>query len=69
MKDKYDKTPFDYAKELKDDEYVELLIKIFGDKKKLIFYYKNVLFVRKRFIYWYLNIANKKFNFLGNMMG
>ena len=32
VKDKYDKTPFDYAKELKDDEYIELLIKIFGDK-------------------------------------
>ena len=32
IKDKYDKTPFDYAKELKDDEYAELLIKIFGDK-------------------------------------
>ena len=37
IKDKYDKTPFDYAKELKDDEYVELIINIFGDKnnKKL----------------------------------
>ena len=33
IKDKYDKTPFDYAKELKDDEYVQLIIKIFGDKK------------------------------------
>ena len=32
IKDKYDKTPFDYAKELKDDEYMELIIKIFGDK-------------------------------------
>ena len=33
IKDKYDKTPFDYAKELKDDEYVNLLIKVFGEKK------------------------------------
>ena len=32
IKDKYDKTPFDYAKELKDDEYIQLVIKIFGDK-------------------------------------
>ena len=32
IKDKYDKTPFDYAKELKDDEYVQLIINIFGDK-------------------------------------
>ena len=32
IKDKYDKTPFDYAKELKDDEYVKLIIKIFGEK-------------------------------------
>ena len=32
VKDKYDKTPFDYAKELKDDEYVQLIIKIFGEK-------------------------------------
>ena len=35
IKDKYDKTPFDYAKELKDDDYVNLLIKIFGEKKKI----------------------------------
>ena len=35
IKDKYDKTPFDYAKELKDDEYVNLLIKIFGEKKEV----------------------------------
>ena len=33
IKDKYDKTPFDYAKELKDDEYLQLVIKTFGDKK------------------------------------
>ena len=32
IKDKYDKTPFDYAKELKDYEYMQLIIKIFGDK-------------------------------------
>ena len=32
MKDKYEKTPFDYAKEFKDEEYVQLLIKIFGDE-------------------------------------
>ena len=32
IKDKYDKTPFDYAKELKDEEYMKLIIKIFGDK-------------------------------------
>ena len=35
IKDKYDKTPFDYAKELKDDEYVNLLVKIFGEKKEV----------------------------------
>ena len=35
IKDKYDKTPFDYAKELKDDEYVNLLVKIFGEKKEI----------------------------------
>ena len=35
IKDKYDKTPFDYAKELKDDDYVNLLIKIFGEKKEI----------------------------------
>ena len=34
IKDKYDKTPFDYAKELKDDEYVNLLMKIFGENKE-----------------------------------
>ena len=28
IKDKYDKTPFDYAKELKDDEYVNLFCKL-----------------------------------------
>ena len=33
IKDKYDKSPFDYAKELKDDDYVNLIIKIFGENK------------------------------------
>ena len=33
IKDKYDKSPFDYAKELKDEEYINLLIKIFGENK------------------------------------
>ena len=32
IKDKYDKTPFDYAKELKDEDYVQLLIQIFGEE-------------------------------------
>ena len=32
IKDRYNKTPFDYGKELKDEEYVQLLINIFGDK-------------------------------------
>ena len=35
IKDKYDKTPFDYAKELKDEDYVNLLIKIFGENKEI----------------------------------
>ena len=30
-KDKYDKTPFDYAKELNDEKYIEIIIKIFGN--------------------------------------
>ena len=34
IKDKYDKTTFDYAKKLKDDEYVNLLTKIFGENKE-----------------------------------
>ena len=33
IKDKYDKTPFDYAKELKDEDYINLLVKIFGENK------------------------------------
>ena len=32
IKDKYDKTPFDYAKELNDEKYTENIIKIFGTK-------------------------------------
>ena len=35
IKDKYDKTPFDYAKELRDEEYVNLLVKIFGENKEV----------------------------------
>ena len=31
VKDKYDKTPFDYAKEAGDHNYINLLIKIFGE--------------------------------------
>ena len=31
IKDKYDKTPFDYAKETGDQNYINLLIKIFGE--------------------------------------
>ena len=34
IKDKYDKTPFDYAKGLKDEEYLNLIIKIFGEETK-----------------------------------
>ena len=34
VKDKYDKTPFDYAKELNDDKYLELIKKIFKKKRK-----------------------------------
>ena len=30
IKDKYDKTPFDYAKDVGDQNYINLLIKIFG---------------------------------------
>ena len=30
-KDKYDKTPFDYAKELNDEKYIEIIFKIFGN--------------------------------------
>ena len=30
-KDKYDKTPFDYAKELNDEKYIEIIVKIFGN--------------------------------------
>ena len=41
IKDKYDKTPFDYAKELKDEEYINLLIKIFGENKNNITDKKN----------------------------
>ena len=36
IKDKYDKTPFDYAKDLKDEEYIQLIIKIFGEKNNEI---------------------------------
>ena len=35
IKDKYDKTPFDYAKELRDEEYINLLVKIFGENKEV----------------------------------
>ena len=35
IKDKYDKSPFDYAKELKDEKYINLLIKIFGENKDI----------------------------------
>ena len=34
IKDKYNKTPFDYCKELKDEEYLQIIIKIFGDKNE-----------------------------------
>jgi hypothetical protein len=33
IKDKYDKTPFDYAKELNDDKYIEIINKIFVENK------------------------------------
>ena len=36
LKDKYDKTPFDYAKEHNDKNYLDMLIKIFGEKPKEI---------------------------------
>ena len=35
IKDKYDKSPFDYAKELKDEDYINLLIQIFGENKDI----------------------------------
>ena len=34
IKDKYDKTPFNYAKELNDSDYLEKVIKIFGKEKE-----------------------------------
>jgi len=36
IKDKYEKTPFDYAKELKDEEYLNMVVNIFGDKNNEI---------------------------------
>ena len=33
IKDKYDKTPFDYAKNLNDNEYLDKVISIFGKKE------------------------------------
>ena len=33
IKDKYDKSPFDYAKDVGDKDYINLLIKIFGEFK------------------------------------
>ena len=36
IKDKYDKTPFDYAKEAKDQNYINLLKKIFGEDNNIL---------------------------------
>ena len=36
IKDKYNKTPFDYAKDNNDEYYIQLLIKIFGKNNKYI---------------------------------
>ena len=36
IKDKYDKTPFDYAKELNDEKYIELVNKIFLNKPEKV---------------------------------
>ena len=36
IKDKYDKTPFDYAKDVGDQNYINLLIKIFGNNNSTI---------------------------------
>ena len=36
IKDKYEKTPFDYAKDLKDEEYLNMVVNIFGDKNNEI---------------------------------
>ena len=34
LKDKYDKTPYDYALDHKDENYIKLIKKIFGEKKE-----------------------------------
>ena len=36
IKDKYDKTPFDYAKDVGDQNYINLLIRIFGNNNSTI---------------------------------
>ena len=43
IKDKYDKSPFDYAKELNDDKYLETISNIFGDKNEPKIYVKEEL--------------------------
>ena len=41
IKDKYDKSPFDYAKELNDNKYLEIISNIFGDKNEPKIYVKE----------------------------
>ena len=43
IKDKYDKSPFDYAKELNDDKYIEIINKIFlgNDEQDIVISEKN----------------------------
>ena len=41
IKDKYDKSPFEYAKELNDDKYLEIITNIFGDKNEPKIYVKE----------------------------
>ena len=41
IKDKYNKTAFDYAKDINDEEYINLVIKIFGYNAHTIIHNKN----------------------------
>ena len=42
LKDKYDKTAYDYALETKDDNYIQLIHKIFGDNIQRRLLYNNL---------------------------
>ena len=41
VKDKYNKTALDYAKEFKDEKYIRILLKIFGYRKNTCIYLNN----------------------------